>query len=194
MLAEDIEVEVTHEQLRVVIRAGGAAAVDLRRTFWGVTPRPAVTSPRGRRSNPAVPGEKDVEGEGSGAGEAAEPPLMCQGGKTTEPGQVLDCGDAPQLCTSPAGMGSPVGVGSVQGLRPPNCRAVPEPPLGFQAVVPEQCSWTLEDGPSSSSSSGRAASKTLSIFLALPPPNHEEVTYKKGEQCMEIRFIIMENE
>ena len=69
---------------------------------------------------------------------------------------------------------------------------------GYQAVVPELCSWTIEasgsgtsNGPGSgtSGSSGgaggprrRPPGKTLALHLALPPPSQEEIMYKKGEK------------
>ena len=70
---------------------------------------------------------------------------------------------------------------------------------GYQAVVPELCSWTIEasgsgtssKGPGSgtSSSSGntggprrRPPGKMLTLHLALPPPSQEEIMYKKGER------------
>ena len=72
------------------------------------------------------------------------------------------------------------------------------PAGGYQAIVPELCSWTIEasgsgtssnmsgSGTSSSGSSGgprrRPPGKTLTLHLALPPPSQEEITYKKGER------------
>ena len=73
------------------------------------------------------------------------------------------------------------------------------PAGGYQAVVPELCSWTIEasgsgtssKGPGSgtSSSSGntggprrRPPGKMLTLHLALPPPSQEEIMYKKGER------------
>ena len=72
------------------------------------------------------------------------------------------------------------------------------PAGGYQAVVPELCSWTIEasgsgtssnmsgSGTSSRGSAGgprrRPPGKTLTLHLALPPPNQEEIMYKKGER------------
>ena len=82
------------------------------------------------------------------------------------------------------------------------------PVQGYQAVMPELCSWTIEVPGSASSNNGpgsgtcskglgsgtsrssgntggprlRPPGKTLTLHLALPPPSREEITYKKGER------------
>lgn len=162
--------DITHEQLHVVVRGGDGSggSVDMRRTFWGVTPRPPV-HPTSSRPEVVQPLPAGASQQGSPAG------FGSGGGMGSETAHGLQQ--------------QPEAEGGDGGRRPPISEEVSvlEPPLGYQAVVPEQCSWALEASTSSSSSSGGrgaavapAAGKTLSITLALPAPDQEEIAYKKG--------------
>ena len=62
----------------------------------------------------------------------------------------------------------------------------------YQTVIPELCVWTLESSSSYDEGRGRdggggpmpgggsSSSRVLTLHLALPPPNEEEILYKKG--------------